>query len=336
MCRQPYASHDTSVHWCFDDLSVDYKKTDELKIVTHTTPMMETRVKVTILGTAQDAGIPQAGCSCKRCINAHNFPEYKKYPVSIGIEGCDGSKHLLEITRNLPEQLKEWSGEVEPLGIFVPETVTITHLHLGHIEGIGQFGKPVMNTSDLPIYLSEKNRESIEQRNDIQLMIKERNIKFEPQKYNHSFQPKEDCGFKLRLIPIPHRSELGDTAGIIIEGKKKNLLFLPDQDSWEKTLESFSVKDIRELFTLLEIDIAWIDGTFWNLKELPGRNLKEIPHPIIEESLELLGMRRPEDPEVSFIHLNHSNPVNDNDSMERKLVQSRGWSVCERNQTVTL
>ncbi len=304
--------------------------------MTHTTYMMETRVKVTILGIAQDAGIPQAGCACKRCIDAHNSPEHKKYPVSIGIEGYDGSKHLLEITRNLPEQLREWSGMTNFQRIFMPETVTITHLHLGHVEGIGQFGKPVMNTSDVPIYLSEKNKESMEQRNDIQLMIKDRNIRFVSQKYNSSFQPKENCGFKLRLIPIPHRSELGDTAGIIIEGGNRNLLFLPDQDSWKNTLESFSVKNIREFLTLLEIDVAWVDGTFWNLKELPGRNLKEIPHPIIEESLELLGMKRPEDPEISFIHLNHSNPVNDNDSMERKLVQSRGWSVCERNQTVEL
>ena len=46
--------------------------------------VMTPRVIVTILGTAQDAGIPQAGCSCDRCLSAHNNQNLKKYPVSIG------------------------------------------------------------------------------------------------------------------------------------------------------------------------------------------------------------------------------------------------------------
>jgi len=294
---------------------------------------MQQEVNVTILGTAQDAGIPQAGCSCDRCLNAHNHSNHKKYPVSIGIEGIDGSKHLIEITKNLSEQLRLWSGDKTVKNIFIPDTVTITHLHLGHIEGIGQFGKPVMNLRDLPIYLTNENKVILEERNDIQLMIKEGNIKLISRQ---RFQPINGCGFTLEFIPIPHRSELGNTSAIRIKGLRKTLLFMPDQDSWDETLSSFSMNNIREFFTSLKIDIAWIDGTFWNLGELPGRNLSEIPHPTIEESLNLLGMKKTDDPDISFIHLNHSNPVNDNDSKERKLVKSYGWGLCERNKTVSL
>ena len=168
--------------------------------------VMTPRVIVTILGTAQDAGIPQAGCSCDRCLNAHNNQNLKKYPVSIGIQGIDGSKHLIEVTRNLPEQLRLWSDEMITQKIFIPDTVTITHLHLGHIEGIGQFGKPVMGIKNMPIYLSEMNKNSIEERNDIQLMIKEKNLKFISRKYHQTFEPKKGCGFTLKLISIPHRS----------------------------------------------------------------------------------------------------------------------------------
>ena len=60
-------------------------KSDELKIDAYTTLIMGQEVNVTILGTAQDAGIPQAGCSCKRCLNAHNHPKLRKYTVDIGI-----------------------------------------------------------------------------------------------------------------------------------------------------------------------------------------------------------------------------------------------------------
>ena len=294
---------------------------------------MEPRVIVTILGIAQDAGIPQAGCSCERCSNAHDNPELKRYPVSIGVEGLDGSKHLIEVTKNLSEQLRLWSGNNIEQKIFIPDSVTITHLHLGHIEGIGQFGKPVMGLKELPIYLSQMNNDSIQKRNDIRLMIEEGNIRLLSR--NH-FQPTNDCGFTLEFISIPHRSELGDTSAILIKGPKKNLLFMPDQDSWSDTLDSFSVRSIRELLTSLRIDIALVDGTFWNLNELPGRDLSKIPHPTIEDSIHYLGMKKINDPDISFIHLNHSNPVNDHNSEERKLVESYGWSICERNDTLSI
>ena len=34
--------------------------------------MSNQEIEVVILGTAQDGGIPQAGCSCDNCISAHN------------------------------------------------------------------------------------------------------------------------------------------------------------------------------------------------------------------------------------------------------------------------
>ncbi|MBT4475631.1 MAG: hypothetical protein HOC68_04885 [Euryarchaeota archaeon] len=294
---------------------------------------MEPEIIVTILGIAQDAGIPQAGCSCERCLNAHENPGLKRYPVSLGIEGCDGSKHLIEVTKNLSEQLRLWSGDNIEQKIFIPDSVTITHLHLGHVEGIGQFGKPVMGVNNLPIYLSQMNNDSMQERNDVQLMIEEGNIRLISK---NQFQPTNDCGFTLEFIPIPHRSELGDTSAILIKGPRKNLLFLPDQDSWSETLDSFSVRNIRELLTSLRIDIALVDGTFWNLNELPGRDLSKIPHPTIEDSIHYLGMKKINDPDISFIHLNHSNPVNDHNSEERKLVESYGWSICERNDTISI
>jgi len=117
---------------------------------------MAAGVSVTILGTAQDGGIPQAGCSCERCKEAHKDLELRKYPVSLGILGADGSKHIVEVTKNLCEQLMIWTPDANEL--FIPETVSITHLHLGHVEGIGQFGKPVMALKEVDIFLSRDNK----------------------------------------------------------------------------------------------------------------------------------------------------------------------------------
>tara|TARA_B100001142_G_C14299765_1_gene642326 strand:- start:131 stop:1018 length:888 start_codon:yes stop_codon:yes gene_type:complete len=295
---------------------------------------MAAGVSVTILGTAQDGGIPQAGCSCERCKEAHKDLELRKYPVSLGILGADGSKHIVEVTKNLCEQLMIWTPDENEL--FIPETVSITHLHLGHVEGIGQFGKPVMALKEVDIFLSRDNKNIFDGRSDIELMIKENNIKTHSRDFYQSFEPKEGCGFSLQFIPIPHRSELGDTAAIIIKGNKKNILFMPDQDSWEETLEHYSKENIRDFLEMFDINEALIDGTFWSMEELPGRNISEIPHPTIQESLHLLGRKMEEDPRISFLHLNHSNPVNDIGSKQRKLVEENGWKISEIGDVLKL
>jgi pyrroloquinoline quinone biosynthesis protein B len=87
---------------------------------------------------------------------------------------------------------------------------------------------------------------------------------------------------------------------------------------------------------MFDIDEALIDGTFWSMEELPGRNISEIPHPTIQDSLKLLGQRMENDPRISFLHLNHSNPVNDIGSKQRKLVEEKGWRVSEIGDVLKL
>lgn len=295
---------------------------------------MAAGVSVTILGTAQDGGIPQAGCSCQRCLDAHRDLKLRKYPVSLGILGVDGTKHIIEITKNLSEQLVIWTPDQNEL--FIPETVSITHLHLGHIEGIGQLGKPVMGLREVDVYLSPKNKDILDNRSDIVLMGEEGNIRTHSKDFYDLFEPKDGCGFSLQFIPIPHRSELGDNAAIIIKAEGKSILFMPDQDSWDDTLDYHSKDNIRDFLKMFDIDEALIDGTFWSIDELPRRDISKIPHPTIQETIQLLGRKRKGDPEISFLHLNHSNPVNDLGSEQRKVVEENGWKISEMGDVLKL
>ena len=295
---------------------------------------MTSGVSVTILGTAQDGGIPQAGCSCQRCLDAHRDLKLRKYPVSLGILGVDGTKHIIEITKNLSEQLVIWTPDKNEL--FIPETVSITHLHLGHVEGIGQLGKPVMGLREVDVYLSPKNKDVFDNRSDIVLMEDEGNIRTHSKNFYHPFEPKDGCGFSLQFIPIPHRSELGDNAAIIIKAEGKSILFMPDQDSWGETLDYHSKENIRDFLKMFDIDEALIDGTFWSMDELPRRDISKIPHPTIQETIQLLGRKRKGDPEISFLHLNHSNPVNDLGSEQRKVVEGNGWKISEMGDVLKL
>ena len=57
---------------------------------------------------------------------------------------------------------------------------------------------------------------------------------------------------------------------------------------------------------------------------------------MITDTLERLGERREGDPEVLFVHMNHSNPVLDRAPWEAGMVDSLGWSVAERSSVLLL
>ena len=104
-------------------------------------------VRVTVLGTAQDGGVPQPGCMGECCKRVRSGEGLRRFPVSLGIVGTDGSTHLIEASRAMGEQFEIWNlieQNVEPLS-----SLSITHSHLGHIDGLGLFGKEVMGLQGL-------------------------------------------------------------------------------------------------------------------------------------------------------------------------------------------
>ena len=147
-------------------------------------------------------------------------------------------------------------------------------------------------------------------------------------------------GVSLEFCRVPHREqECGETYGIIIElmprttnetspGNPTRFLFLPDHDSYSETLEFHQCNTIRELLKRLSIDVALLDGTFFTIEEVTVRreDATGIPHPPIEESLKLLGKRRNDDPDIVFIHFNHTNPVIDKKE-KRHEIEELGWRV---------
>jgi len=45
---------------------------------------------------------------------------------------------------------------------YMPEGIFITHAHIGHYTGLMQFGKEVMNTKELPVYVLPRMKNFLE------------------------------------------------------------------------------------------------------------------------------------------------------------------------------
>ena len=276
---------------------------------------------VTLLGIAQDGGRPQPGCT-RPCCQGLTEQDYRS-PVSLGVKTNEGTILLIEATRDLGRQLRMMDNPSI-------DHLFITHAHLGHVDGLGLFGRETMSARNIQLHCSPSMYSLIERTPAWNQLLLQNVLEF------GTFPRIEIDDVIVEFIQVPHRAELSDMHAIIIRGENKSLLFLPDHDSWNETLEAHSCKTIRDFLNKYEIDIALLDGTFWSGGELQGRDMSVVPHPTIEDSLQRLGNRKPTDPDISFIHLNHTNPVYDKTSIEHQEIVQLGWGLGKEGQKIKL
>jgi pyrroloquinoline quinone biosynthesis protein B len=139
---------------------------------------------------------------------------------------------------------------------------------------------------------------------------------------HHRFRVWPDL--ELEFIPVPHRHDGSDTVAISVEG---SALYLPDIDSWAEWAEATEVVASHRT--------ALLDATFWSAGELPGRDLGEIPHPLVPDTLERFGDLA-QDRRLILTHLNHSNPVSDPRSPQYAAVLEAGFEVAVEGMVIPI
>ena len=267
---------------------------------------------ITVLGIAQDGGRPQPGCQ-RPCCQDLSAADYRS-PVSLGIKTENGTTILIEATRDLGRQLITF-GESSIDHLF------LTHAHLGHVDGLGLFGRETMSARGIPLHSSPSMQNLIKSTPAWALLL-EQGV-FDLTEIGHV----EIDDVVIESIAIPHRAELSDMHAFVIRGKEHSVLFLPDHDSWDQTLSGHNASSIREWLDNLDITHALLDGTFWSGDELQGRDMSVVPHPTIQDSLARLGQKQTGDPEIFFTHLNHTNPAHQQGSAEYQNIVQLGWRV---------
>lgn len=280
---------------------------------------------ITVLGIAQDAGFPQANCIRENCRRYWAGEESKRHVVSLGLtDQTTGQNWIFEATPDFPaqlHQLKNHSNSEDLSGIF------LTHAHIGHYTGLMYLGREVMGSSGIPVFVMPRMASFLRQNGPWSQLVALNNIELNELKADSSVVLNSNL--KVTPFRVPHRDEFSETVGYRIETNTKSILFIPDINKW-----SVWEKDI--IHEIAMVDLAFIDATFYDSTELPGRNMEEIPHPYVEESLALFNeLPASEKNKISFIHFNHTNPLVLN-SPERKKMNALGYQVATEGQIISL
>ena len=278
-----------------------------------------------ILGTIQDAGSPHINCHKACCEALHTHPDPDKKVVSLGfIDPENKKKYLFEATPDISSQIALLSNFEDFSETDIPDGVFLTHAHIGHYAGLMFFGKEATNTQNVPVFAMPKMRDFLSNNGPWNQLISEENILLSPLE-NES---PTIVNSNLTVIPftVPHRDEYSETVGYKIIGPNKSAIFIPDIDKWEKWR-----KNILE--EINEVDYAFLDATFYDANEIPDREISEIPHPLVSESMELFAQLSDENKDkIYFIHFNHSNPILDNSSGKNEVIEAAGFHNALINQ----
>ncbi|MDC0034583.1 MBL fold metallo-hydrolase [Flavobacteriaceae bacterium] len=279
-----------------------------------------------ILGNTQDAGLPHIGCQHPFCED--NFDIYEEYyTTSIAVVNSDLKKYILfEATPDITFQLNNLKRNIFH-EFLLPESIYITHAHMGHYTGLMYFGREALGSKDLLVRVLPRMSKFLQNNGPWSQLVDINNIKIE--EINFESSTNELSNILVTPVQVPHRDEYSETAGYIIEGKNKKALFIPDIDKWEKWDRNLSQ-------LAKEFDFLLIDATFYDSKEI-NRDISEIPHPLVTETIDLLsGLDLKNRNKVYFIHMNHTNMMLNPDSELSKLVTSKGFNIARLGQKLYL
>jgi len=283
---------------------------------------------IIILGTAQDAGSPHMNCRKSCCIDLWNHASKKTNVVSLAIYDNELEQTwLFEATPDIAPQLNKLK-ELTENNTLVPSGVFLTHAHIGHYTGLMHFGKEAMGAKQIPVFAMPQMKLFLETNGPWSQLVKLKNITLN--KLHADSNHVLSNNLTVKPILVPHRDEFSETVGYYIQFKDKKIMFIPDIDKWEKWNKNIT-KEIKK------VDFAFIDATLFDNKELPNRDMSEIPHPFVVESMELLKDLAPsEKNKVYFIHFNHSNPLLKVKSEEYKEVLSNGYNISRQYDIIEL
>lgn len=281
-----------------------------------------------VLGVAQDAGYPQASCGKTCCKPALENPGQRKRVSCLGLVDPISQKvYLFDATPDFTSQIDELTSLLDA-SIKAPSGVFLTHAHIGHYTGLMFLGREAMGTKQVPVFAMPRMTSFLESNGPWSQLVSLENVVLEEMQKDEMI----DLGNGIRVTPllVPHRDEFSETVGFRIQGPEKTALFIPDINKWE--LWDKSLPD-----ELAKVDAAFLDATFFQNGELPGRDMSEIPHPFVEETMALLkDLSDSEKSKVHFIHFNHTNPLLQDQGPARNLVLEKGFRIAFEGQVLPL
>jgi pyrroloquinoline quinone biosynthesis protein B len=281
-----------------------------------------------VLGNAQDGGFPQAGTPPGPAWD----PARRRLASSLGIvDPLTGERWILDATPDFRDQLHLLDQVAPAETIPGLDGIFLTHAHVGHYTGLIHLGREILGARGVPVHAMPRMAEFLSGNGPWDQLVRLENIVLHPLADGVPVQLND----RVSVTPflVPHRDEYSETVGFRIDGPTRSAIYLPDIDKWER----WDAEGTRIEEVLADVDVAYLDGTFFADGEIPDRPMSEIPHPFVVETMARFdGSPAHVRAKIRFIHLNRTNPALHAGSDARIRIEAGGFRVAEPLERVEL
>jgi hypothetical protein len=180
---------------------------------------------IVVLGTAQDAGVPQMGCDTPFCRRAWADPGLAETVSSIAlVDPRSGGRWIFDATPDLPEQFQYLKGVTGDPGNRL-DGIFLTHAHIGHYTGLMYLGRESMNASAVRTYAMPRMKLMLEQNAPWSQLVSLKNVALTAIFDKTPVKLADDITVEPFLVP--HRDEFSETVGFRITARGRKLDLYP-------------------------------------------------------------------------------------------------------------
>ena len=297
---------------------------------------------VKILGSAAGGAFPQWNCACANCraVRAGTFNGKPRMQTQVALTEDGRSWFLLGASPDLRAQI-EAAPELHPREGVRQSPIAgavLANADLDHVLGL----LLLRELQPLRIYATPSVRRILQEDNSMFSMLQRipnqtawTDFALETQ-FNLCNTQGEGSGLRCRALSLaPHYPAyvVADRQSQLALGEA-SLGFIVASPSGSRFAYMPAVPQLDDklLGQLDRCDVLLFDGTFWSDDELirvqgSGQTARQMGHIPVEDTLvKLAGLRRPR---KIFLHINNTNPMLDEASVEYRRVRDAGWEIAE-------
>ena len=306
-------------------------------------------MRIRVLGAAAGGGFPQWNCGCPNCrgVRTGLVRATPRTQESVAVSADAERWFLLNASPEIRSQIESFGGLHPKAPRHSPiDAIVLTNGDLDHTLGL----LSLRESHPLVVFATERVRRGFTEGNVLYRTLE----RFPGQVTWRVLKPGREevlagadgraSGLLIEAVTVPgkppiHLEHLGagdprDNVGLKIRDAAtgRRLAYFPAVGSL--------TADVRK--ALAEADCVFFDGTFWSSDELPALGLgakraADMAHlPVGGEAGSLAALRGLSAARRIYIHINNTNPLLCDDSVERKQVEAAGWEIAFDGMEVTL
>ena len=302
-------------------------------------------MRIEILGSAAGGGFPQWNCGCRNCqaIRAGNFQGKSRTQTQVAISNDSQSWFLLNASPDLRQQIESTPAlhprknrRDSPIA-----GVLLTSADLDQITGL----LSLRELQPFRIYCTASIRRILREDNSVFAMLNRapQQVVWTDITAGESFSlisiSGQDSGLLCETFSLHSRYPMyvGQSGLTGLSPPEASLGLIVGTSSGRRMAYLPAVPEVdRSLLERLEtVDLLLFDGTFWSDDELikvqgTGATAREMGHiPVSSAVGSLQKLRSLQRPSKIFLHVNNTNPMLDESSLEYREIRAAGWEVAE-------